>query len=140
VFRTRYQQFEYRVIPFGLTNSPGTVRPSYKRNRGDKSSVEQRPRKRGMTLWEPKSSYTMTLPEVPERRTRVHVTTVKSCGDKCTQRAGISVPEESTYVPSIRKMISPPRDITGKARRDVERSTQCMSKYERSPITKQVEP
>jgi len=36
-------------------------------------------------------------------------------GDKCTQRAGISVPDESTYAPSIRKMISPPREFTAKA-------------------------
>ena len=44
-FRTRYGQFEYRVMPFGLTNTPATI-PI----RGDKSSAEQRPLKRGMTL------------------------------------------------------------------------------------------
>jgi len=49
-FRTRYGQFESRVMAFGLTNAPATT-PI----RGDKSSAEQRLLKRGMTL-----------PEVPE--------------------------------------------------------------------------
>jgi len=92
-----------------------------------------------MTLPEPKSPYTMTLPEVPESRIRIHLTTLKSSGNKCTQRAGICVPrEESTYAPSIRKMISPPRQFTAKAERVVERSTQCKSKHEASRNTKQV--
>jgi len=77
--------------------------PSYQGttpNREDKSSAEQRRLKRGMTLL-----------EVPEWSTRMHLTTEKSSGDKCTQRARINVPREvSTYSPSIRKMISPPRE------------------------------
>jgi len=44
----------------------------------------------------------------------VHITTEKSSG---TRRAGISVPEESPYAPSIRKMISPPREFTAKAQK-----------------------
>jgi len=63
----------------------------------------------------------MTLPEVPEWRTRVHLTTEKSSGNKCTQRVGIRVPEESTYAPSIRKMISPPSDFTAKAQSQRQR-------------------
>jgi len=75
--------------------------------RGVKLSAEQWPLKQGMTLPEPQSSYTMTLPEVSEWRTRVHLTTEMSSG---TERTGISVPrEESIYAPSIQKMISPPR-------------------------------
>jgi len=89
-------------MPFGLTNAPATT-PI----RGHEWSAEQRPLKRGMTLPEPKCSYMMTLPEVPEWRTRVHSTIEKSSG---TRRAGMSVPEESTYAPSIRKMISPPEN------------------------------
>jgi len=105
------------------------------------SSAEQRPLKRGMTVPEPKSPYTMTLPEEPEWRIRMHLTTQKSSGNKCTQRAGISVPrEESTYAPSIRKMISPPREFRAKARRVVGMSTQCKSKHKASRNTKQVEP
>jgi len=56
----------------------------------------------------------MTLPEQPKWWTRVHLMTEKSSG---TGRAGISVPGgESTYAPSIRKMISPPRGCTARAR------------------------
>jgi len=70
--------------------------------------------KQPMTLPEPKSSYTMTVPNIPERRTRVHLTTEKSSG---TERAGIHIPwEESTYAPSIRNMISPPREFTTRVR------------------------
>jgi len=101
VFRTRYGQFESRVMPFGLTNASATT--TIKR---DKSSAEQRPLKRGMTL-----------PEVPEWRTRVHFTTEMSSG---TRRAGTSIPEESTYAPSIRKMINP-LDISEKL--STEKST-----------------
>jgi len=82
-------------MPFGLTNAPATT-PI----RGDKSLAEQRLLKRGMTL-----------PEVPEWRTRVHLTTEQSSS---TRRAGTSVPEESSYAPSIRKMINP-LDISGSA-------------------------
>jgi len=117
-------------MPFGLTKATADILPSYKTNWGDKSSAEQRRLKRGMTL-----------PEVPEWRIRMHLTTQKSSGNKCTHRAGISVPrEESTYAPCIWKMISPPREFTAKARRVVERSTQCKLKHEASRNTKQVEP
>jgi len=47
----------------------------------------------------------------------VHLTTEKSSG---TRRAGTSVPEESTYAPSIQKMINP-LDISGKL--STEKST-----------------
>jgi len=81
---------------------------------------------RGMTLPEQKSSYTMTLSEVPEWRQSAlndrEVQRHPESDDKCTQRAGISVPEESTHAPSIRNMISPSSESTAKARRDVERS------------------
>ena len=44
---------------------------------------------------------------------RGHLPTEKSSGDKCTQRAGISIPEELTYLENDRpvhleKMISTP--------------------------------
>jgi len=92
----------------------------------DKSSAEQRRVKRGLTL-----------PEMPEWRTRVHLTTEKSSG---TQRAGICIPrEESIYAPRIRKMTSPPRGFTAIARRDVERSRRSKSQHEASRNTKQVE-
>jgi len=91
----------------------------------------------------------MTQPEVPEWRTRVHLTTEKSSGNKCTQRAGICVPDESTYALSIRKMMSPPREFTARAqsqrqREQTKRSpkwrteTRCKSKHEASQNTKQV--
>jgi len=68
----------------------------------------------------------MTLPDVPKWRTRVYSTTEKSCG---TRRAGISVPgEESTYAPSIRKMINPPKEFTARARSQRQRE-----QTERSP-------
>jgi len=104
---------------------------------GDKSSAEQRPLKRGMTL-----------PEMPEWRTRVHLTTEKSSGDKCTQRAGIRVPEESTYAPSIRKMISAPREFTARAqsqrqreqtKRSLKRWKKSKGQHEASRNMKQVE-
>jgi len=38
----------------------------------------------------------MTLPDVPEWRTRMHLQTEKPSGNNCTQRAGISVPREFT--------------------------------------------
>jgi len=87
-FPTRYWQFEYRVMLFGLTNTPATTP-----HRGDKSSAEQRPLKRGMTL-----------PAVPEWKTRVHLMTAKSSG---TRRAGTSVPEKWPYAPSIWEMRNP---------------------------------
>jgi len=56
----------------------------------------------------------------------VYSTTEKSCG---TRRAGISVPgEESTYAPSIRKMINPPKEFTARARSQRQRE-----QTERSP-------
>ena len=85
--RPWYGQFESRVMPFGLTNPPATTPV-----KGDTSSGEQRPGRR-----------VMTLPELPEWRTRVHLMTEKSSG---TRRAGTCVPEESSYTPSIRKMIN----------------------------------
>jgi len=95
--------------------------------RGDKSSAEQRRLKRGMTL--------------PEWRTKLHLTTEKSSGDKCTQRAGISVPrEESTYAPSIRKIISPPSEFTAKAQsqRQPEQTKRTPKRRKASRNTKQV--
>jgi len=72
---------------------------------GDELSAEQRRWMRGMTL-----------PEMPEWRIRVHPMTQKSSGNECTRRAGISVPRnESTYAPSIQKMIRPHGEITTKA-------------------------
>jgi hypothetical protein len=67
----------------------------------------------------------------------VHLTTEKSSGDKCTQRARISVPrEESTYAPSIRKMISPPREFTTKAQSQTTRTDQA--KFEKVKRSRQV--
>ena len=59
----------------------------------------------------------------------------------CTQRAGISIPgEESTYAPSIRKMISPPREFTARAQRQRQRDQTKRSPKRRkaSRNTKQV--
>ena len=95
-----------------------------------------------MTLPEPKFSYTMTLSDVPEWPNRVHLTTEKSSSDKGTQRAGISVPEESTYLPSIRKMISPAREFSTNAQGQTTRTDQVNSekvKRSRKVNTKVVE-
>jgi len=64
--------------------------------------------------------------------------TEKSSGDKCTQTAGISVPgEESTYAPSIRKMICPPRELTAKAQKsDNENSPSEVRKGEKQVETR----
>ena len=62
----------------------------------------------------------MTPLEVPEWGIRVHLTTEKSSG---TRRAGISAPEQSTYTPSIRKMISQPREWSTSAPREKSIST-----------------
>jgi len=82
---------------------------------GDKSSAEQQPLKRRMTLPQLKTSYMMTLLEVPEWRTRVNLTTEKSNSNKCTQRARIRVPTESTHIPSIRMMVRAPGELTAGA-------------------------
>jgi len=72
----------------------------------DKSSAEQWCVKRGMTLR-----------DMLQWGTRMHLTTEKSSGVTCTQRAEIRVPRAvSTYAPSIRKMTIPPREFTAKAR------------------------
>jgi hypothetical protein len=70
----------------------------------------------------------------------VHLTTEKSSGDGCTQRAEISVPEKSTYAPSIRKMISPPREFTAKAQsqRQREQTKRSPKRRKASRNTKQV--
>jgi len=60
----------------------------------------------------------------------VYLTTEKSSS---TRRAGISVPEESTYAPSIRKMISPPREFTAKAQKsETTRTDQAKSEKAKS--------
>jgi hypothetical protein len=67
----------------------------------------------------------------------VHITIEKSSD---TQRAKIDVPgEELTYAPSIRKMISPPRELTTRAQREVKRSRQSKLQHDASRNTKQVE-
>jgi len=85
----------------------------------------------GLTLREPKSSYTMTLSEVPESRQSAlndrEVQQHPESDNECTQRAGISIPEESTYAHSIRRMISPPREFTTKAQSQTTRTFQAKS-------------
>jgi hypothetical protein len=68
----------------------------------------------------------------------VHLTTEKSSGDGCTQRAEISVREESTYAPNIRKMISPKSETTRTDQAKSEKA-KSKSKHEASRSTKQVE-
>jgi len=75
--------------------------------------------KRGMTLPEPKSSSTMTLSEVLERRrsalNHTEVQRHPESGNKYTHRARIHVREQSPYAPSIWKMIWVPKEFTAKA-------------------------
>ena len=83
----------------------------------------------------------MTLPERLESRIKLHLTTEKYSGDRCTQRAGISVSrEESTYAPSIWKMISPPGEFMAKAQRQRQReqTKQSLKRRKASRNTKQV--
>ena len=62
-------------MPFELTNALATIYQATTRIRGDQPSADRGPVKRGVTLTETKSSYTMTLPEVPESGTRIHLPT-----------------------------------------------------------------
>jgi len=97
-----------------------------------------------MTLPEPKSPYTMTLSQVPEWRQSAlndrEVQRHPESGDKCTQSVGISVPEESTYAPSIRTMISSTREFTAKAQsqRQPEQTKRSPKRRKSSRNTKQV--
>ena len=64
----------------------------------------------------------------------MHLTTEKSSGDKCTRRAGISVPEESTYAPSIQKMINPPGEFTATAQSHRQREQTKRSPKRRKQV------
>jgi len=101
-------------LPYYQTTSPNT---------GDKSSAEQRRLKRGMTLQ-----------EVPEWRTRVHLMTEKSSG---TQRAGIRVPRQFTAKAQSQRQQEQTKR-SPKRWKEVERSTRSQSKHQASWHTKEV--